>query len=58
MSADEIRQEAKSSIAVTQNAKREAQVSVKIYDGATLEEVDRIRQLAVAAYKQTVAEVA
>lgn len=57
MSADETRQEAKSSIAITQNAKRDAQVTVKIYDGATLEEIDRIRQLAVATYLQTVTEV-
>ena len=57
MSSDEIRQEAKSSIALTMNAKGEAQVSVKIYEGTELAELDRIRQIAIAAYKQTASEV-
>jgi hypothetical protein len=39
------------------NAKGDAQVTVKVYDGADQAEVDRIRQLAVSTYNATVAAV-
>ena len=46
-----------SSVKISQNAKGEAQVEVKVYEGATPDEVERIRQLAVSAYTHTVSEV-
>lgn len=45
--------EQKSSIKISTNAKQEAQVEVKIYDGTDETELTRIRELAVNAYKST-----
>ena len=43
--------EQRSSVKISTNAKQEAQVEVKIYDGADPVDVDRIRELAVSTYK-------
>lgn len=57
MSTPEQFGEQKSSIEITQNAKGESQVRVKVYDGADQAELDRIRGIAVAAYNATRAAV-
>lgn len=43
----------RSSVKITENAKHETQVEVKIYDGATEDEIERIRGMAVDAFKET-----
>jgi len=43
--------EQRSSVKIATNAKQEAQVEVKVYDGADEVEVTRIRELAVSTYK-------
>lgn len=45
--------EQRSSVKIVLNAKREAQVEVKVYAGDSQQDVDRVRTLAVAAYRQT-----
>lgn len=58
MSASEYQTEtAKSSVAVSMNAKGEAIVTVKVYDGVDPVVLEEIRQLAVGAYNATVREV-
>lgn len=58
MSASEYEgREQKSSVAVTMNAKGEAQVGVKVYDGCEETELERIRQLAISAYNAAAAQV-
>jgi hypothetical protein len=49
--------EQRSSVAIEMNAKGEAQVKVKVYDGADPDGIDRIRHLAVQTYKATVSMV-
>ena len=53
----EFLQEAKSSVAVSQNAKGEAQVTVKVYAGTQEAELDATRRLAIKVYNDTVREV-
>ena len=48
---------AKSSVAITCNAKGEAQPTVKVYEDTDADELERIRRLAVGAYLATQAEV-
>jgi len=43
--------EPKSSIRIARTAKGDPQFEVKVYEGATAEELDRMRGLAVAEYK-------
>lgn len=57
MSAPDVQTESRSSVAVAMNAKGEAQVTVKVYDGADETELERIRRLAVATYQALCAEV-
>ena len=47
----------RSSIRITLNAKREAQVEVKVRVGDTAEEVAHAREIAVAQYRQTLADL-
>lgn len=49
--------EQRSSVKISMNAKGEAQVEVKAYEGVEGAELERIRLLAVAAYNQTAREV-
>lgn len=49
--------EQRSSIKIVLNAKREAQVEVKVYAGDTADELETTRTLAVAAYRQTLADL-
>lgn len=57
MSADETRQEAKSSCKISTTAGGKPLPEIKVYEGTTLEDLDLIRQMAVAAYKQTAADL-
>lgn len=45
--------EQRSSVAVTMNAKGEAQVAVKVYTGQDDAELDAARELAVRVYSET-----
>lgn len=45
-------QESKSTIRVSLNAKREAQFEIKVVEGATEDEITRLRGLAVNAYRE------
>jgi len=56
MSADEVRTEQRSSVAISQNAKGDPQVTVKAYSH-DLESLDETRQAAVAAFKQTLNDI-
>lgn len=47
----------KSSVKIKQTAKGDAQVDVSVYDGTDEAELNRIRTLAVTAYRLTVADV-
>lgn len=54
MSADEQRQqEAKSSFKIATTAAGKPLVEIKLYDGCTSEEANRLRMLSVDQYKQT-----
>ena len=44
--------ESRSSIALERNARGDCQIKVKLYDGVTETEVDRLRTLAVDNYRQ------
>lgn len=57
MSSDPVVQEARSSVKISQNAKGEAQVEVKVYDGFEPGSLDVIRGEAVRTYNETVAAV-
>lgn len=57
MSSGEYQQEAKSSVKISMNAKGEAQVEVKAYDGVDATELERVRQLAVTTYNATARDV-
>lgn len=57
MSFPEPTVESKSSVKISMDAKGEAKVEVKIYDGAEKPEVDRIRDLAIDTYKTAKAGV-
>lgn len=50
-------QEQKSSVAIAMDAKGEGKPTVKVYEGCDAGELDRIRELAVAAYRATVLAV-
>lgn len=50
-------QEAKSSVKVTMNAKGEAQVEVKVYEGTPDIELNQAREQAIRVYNETVAQV-
>lgn len=52
MSADEVRTEQRSSVAISQNAKGDPQITVKAYSH-DLENLDATREAAVRAYKAT-----
>lgn len=45
--------ESRSSVAVTMNAKGEAQVAVKVYSGQDADELEQARSLAVKVYNET-----
>lgn len=47
----------RSSVKITLNAKREAQVEVKVYVGDTVADVHLARDMAIDTYRQTVAAV-
>lgn len=53
MSAPEQFGEQRSSVKISTTAKGDAQVEVKVYDGAELTELDRIRAIAVSTYNAT-----
>lgn len=55
---DGVQVEQRSSIKISTNAKQEAQVEVKLYDGADETEITRLRTLAVEAYRETRSAVA
>lgn len=58
MSTPEYQQpEQKSSVKISCTAKGEATPEIKVIEGTTLEELERIRQLAVGAYLATQREV-
>lgn len=49
--------EARSSIKVTMNAKRDAQWEVKVVDGAEMADLDELRKIAVAQHNALIAEL-
>lgn len=49
--------EQRSSVAISMTAKGDATVTVKVYAETDADELDRIRRMAVAAYRDTAAEV-
>lgn len=49
--------EQRSSIKIVLNAKREAQVEVKVYAGETADDLLALRKAAVDAYRQTLADL-
>lgn len=49
--------EQRSSIKIVLNAKREAQVEVKVYAGETANDLLELRKAAVHAYQQTLADL-
>jgi len=49
--------EVKSSIKVTRNAKQDAQWDVRVVAGATMEELDELRRVAVAQHRALVTEI-
>lgn len=58
MSATEYQpSESKSSIKTTLNAKHDPQFEIKIVEGTTTEEMDRLRGIAVAQFKALLAEL-
>ena len=58
MNGDEQPQvEPKSSVKITTNAKGMAQVDVKVYEGATEEEMQATKDLAVKVYTATISEL-
>lgn len=57
MSADEQRQEAKSSVKISTTAAGKPLVEVKIYEGVNADELDSLREYAVKTYKSTAAEL-
>lgn len=56
MSADEVRTEQRSSIAITENSKGEPSVTVKVYSHDR-DDLDATREAAVAQYRQAVKEI-
>ncbi len=53
---DQQPQESRSSISLTRNAKGDCQPAVKVYEGTTEDEIERIRKMAVDQFRKLEAE--
>ncbi len=49
--------ESKSSVSIARSARGEAQPTVKVYEGTSEEELDRIAALALATFREVVREL-
>jgi hypothetical protein len=56
MSADEVRTEQRSSVKISTTAAGKPLPEVKLYDGCTEEEANRLRALAVSTYRDLAQE--